>query len=41
MKQEAKVCEMIAADFDQETLTGESSDHAVNEQAAKAWRLKS
>jgi hypothetical protein len=41
MKQEAKVCETIAADFDQETLTGESSDHAVNEQAAKAWRLKS
>ena len=41
MEQKAKVCETIAEDFTQESLTGDSSDHAENEQAAKEWRLKS
>ena len=41
MQQKAKVCETIAQDKTQESLTGESSEKAVNEEAAKAWREKS
>jgi len=41
MEQKAKVCETIAEDLTQESLTGASCDKAVNEQAAKDWRLKS
>lgn len=41
MRQKAKVCETIAQDKTQESLTGESSEKAVNEEAAKAWLEKS
>jgi hypothetical protein len=41
MRKKAKVCETIAEDKTQESLTGASCDKALNEQAAKDWRLKS
>ena len=41
MEQKAKVCETVAEDFTQESLTGASCDKALNEQAAKEWRSKS
>jgi hypothetical protein len=41
MEQNAKVCETIAEDKTQESLTGASCEKEMNEQEAKAWRLKS
>ncbi len=41
MEQKAKVCETIAADKTEESLTGESSEKVMNEGEAKAWREKS
>lgn len=41
LKQKAKVCETIAEDKTQESLTGDSADREQNEQEAKAWREKS
>lgn len=41
MQQKAKVCETIAQDKTQESLTGPSNEKELNEQEAKAWREKS
>ena len=41
MQQKAKVCETIAQDKTEESLTGASAEKVMNEQDAKAWRLKS
>jgi hypothetical protein len=41
MAEKAKVCETIAEDKTQESLTGASCEKELNEQAAKDWRLKS
>ncbi|MGA2247357.1 MAG: hypothetical protein ABSH48_20390 [Verrucomicrobiota bacterium] len=41
MQQKAKVCETIAQDKIEESLTGASCEKEMNEQDAKAWRLKS
>ncbi len=41
MQQNAKVCETIAQDKIEESLTGASCEKEMNEQDAKAWRLKS
>ena len=41
LKQKAKVCETIARDKTQESLTGASSEKEQNEQEAKVWREKS
>jgi hypothetical protein len=41
MQQKAKVCETIAADKSQESLTGEPHEKKLNEQDAKVWREKS
>ena len=41
MQQKTKVCETIAEDKTQESLTGESAEKVMNEAEAKAWREKS
>jgi hypothetical protein len=41
LQRKAKVCETIAQDKTEESLTGASCDKQINEQEAKAWRLKS
>jgi len=41
MQQKAKVCETIAEDKTQESLTGEPQEKEQNEQDAKVWREKS
>ena len=41
MQQKAKVCETVAEDKIQESLTGESHEKEMNEQEAKVWREKS
>ena len=41
MQQKAKVCETVAEDKTQESLTGEPHKKELNEQAAKVWREKS
>jgi hypothetical protein len=41
MRRKAKVCETIAQDKTEESLTGASCEKEMNEQEAKAWRLKS
>jgi hypothetical protein len=41
MQRKAKVCETIAQDKTEESLTGASDEKAINEQDAKNWRLKS
>ena len=40
MQQNAKVCETIAEDKTQESLTGESNEKEMNEQDAKVWQGK-
>ena len=41
MQQKAKVCETIAQDRTQESLTGASNEKVMNEQEAKVWSEKS
>lgn len=41
LQQKAKLCETIAQDKTQESLTGASCDKEMNEQQAKEWLLKS
>jgi hypothetical protein len=41
MQQKAKVCETVAEDKTQESLTGEPHEKELNEQDAKVWREKS
>jgi len=41
LQHKAKVCETIAQDKTEESLTGASAEKATNEQDAKDWRLKS
>ena len=41
MKRKAEVCETIAQDKIEESLTGASCEKEMNEQEAKTWRLKS
>jgi hypothetical protein len=41
MQQKAKVCETIAEDKTQESLTGEPHEKERNEREAKVWRAKS
>jgi hypothetical protein len=41
MQQKAKVCETVAEDKAQESLTGEPHEKELNEQDAKVWREKS
>lgn len=41
LQQKAKVCETIAEDKTQESLTGEPHEKELNEQEAKVWREKS
>jgi hypothetical protein len=41
LQQKAKLCETIAQDKTQESLTGASCEKEINEQAAKEWMLKS
>jgi hypothetical protein len=41
LQQKAKVCETVAADKTQESLTGEPHKKELNEQEAKVWREKS
>jgi len=41
LQHKAAVCETIAQDKTEESLTGESCEKAMNEEEAKAWRLKS
>ena len=41
LKQKAKVCETIAEDKTQESLTGEPHQKELNEQEAKVWQEKS
>ena len=41
MQHKAVVCETIAQDKTEEALTGASCEKELNEQDAKAWRLKS
>ncbi len=41
MQQKAKVCETIAEDKTQESLTGEPHEKELNEQSAKVWHEKS
>ncbi len=41
LQRKAKVCETIAQDKTEESLTGASAEKAANEQDAKDWRLKS
>jgi hypothetical protein len=41
LQRQAKVCETIAQDKTEESLTGASAEKETNEQDAKVWRLKS
>jgi hypothetical protein len=41
MQQKAKVCETIAQDKIEESLTGASCGKEMNKKDAEAWRLKS
>jgi hypothetical protein len=41
LQRKAKVCETIAEDKTEESLTGDSAEKEVNEQEAKTWREKS
>jgi hypothetical protein len=41
LQRKAQVCETIAQDKIEESLTGASCEKEMNEQDAKAWRLKS
>lgn len=41
LQRKAEVCETIAQDKTEESLTGASSEKEMNEQEAKDWRLKS
>ena len=41
LQRKAKVCETIAQDKTEESLTGASAEKVVNEQDAKDWQLKS
>jgi hypothetical protein len=41
LQHKAVVCETIARDKTEEALTGASCEKELNEQDAKAWRLKS
>ena len=41
LQQKAKVCETIAQDKTEESLTGDSAEKVMNEEEAKAWREKS
>jgi hypothetical protein len=41
LREKAKVCETIAQDKTEESLTGAACEKEMNEQEAKAWRLKS
>jgi hypothetical protein len=41
LQQNAKVCETIAEDKIEESLTGASCEKKMNEQEAKEWMLKS
>jgi len=41
MQQKAKVCETVAEDKTQESLTGEPHEKELNELDAKVWREKS
>jgi hypothetical protein len=41
LQRKAKVCETIAEDKTEESLTGVSAEKEVNEQEAKVWREKS
>jgi len=41
LQQKAKVCETIAEDKTEKSLTGESHEKEMNEQEAKIWREKS
>jgi hypothetical protein len=41
LRRKAKVCETIAQDKTEESLTGASDEKETNQQDAKAWRLKS
>jgi hypothetical protein len=41
LQRKAKVCETIAQDKTEESLTGASAEKATNQQDAKDWRLKS
>ena len=41
LQHKATVCETIAQDKTEEALTGASCEKELNEQDAKAWRLKS
>jgi len=41
LARKAQVCETIAQDKTEEALTGASSEKSMNEEEAKAWRLKS
>ncbi len=41
LQRKAEVCETIAQDKTEESLTGASAEKETNEQDAKAWRLKS
>jgi hypothetical protein len=41
LQHKAAVCETIAQDKTEEALTGASCEKELNEQDAKAWRLKS
>jgi hypothetical protein len=41
LQHKAAVCETIAQDKTEEALTGASCEKELNEQDAKAWRIKS
>jgi hypothetical protein len=41
LQRKAKVCETIAQDKTEESLTGASAEKEINQQDAKVWRLKS
>ena len=41
LQHKAKVCEAIAQDKTEESLTGASAEKATNQQDAKDWRQKS
>jgi hypothetical protein len=41
MRRQAKLCETIAADKTEESLTGASCDKQLNERDAREWLIKS
>ncbi len=41
MQRQAKLCETVAQDATEESLTGASSDKEKNAQEAKEWMMKS